>query len=72
MRLRQYFNYRYYPEKTYTNLILEDYHKEELKFINGLIRELNKKQKGITESPIKLSMLCNFIADLKKISLRLK
>lgn len=67
-----YFNYRYYPEKTYSNLQLEDYHKEEIKFINGLIKELNKKKKAVVESPIKLSMLNNFIADLKKISLRLK
>lgn len=67
-----YFNYRYYPEKTYSNLQLEDYHKEEIKFINGLIKELNKKKKTVLESPIKLSMLNNLIADLKKISLRLK
>jgi hypothetical protein len=68
--LNEYFNYRYYPEKTYSNLRLENYHKQEVNFINGLISELNNKE--VSGKPIKLSMLTNFIEDLKKISLRLK
>ncbi len=69
--LNGYFNYRYYPEKTYANLSIESYHKEELNFIRGLRKELVKKSKTLTEKPLKLSILKNFINDLEKISLRL-
>ncbi len=69
--LNAYFNYRYYPEKTYSNLSIESYHKEELKFIRDLRKELIKKRKSLTEKPLKLSILNNFINDLEKISLRL-
>ncbi len=70
--LNMYFNYRYYPEKTYANRSIEDYHKNELSFIKEFKNELFLKSSGIIDAPLKLSIINNFISDLKNIALRLE
>lgn len=70
--LDQYFNYRYYPEQTYTNLKIENFHKQEIKFVEGLKKELEKKSKQISDKPIKLLAIENFIKSLEKIIIRLQ
>ncbi|MHA3047700.1 P-loop NTPase fold protein [Riemerella anatipestifer] len=69
--LNGYFNYRYFPEKTYSNLTIEDFHKQELKFINTLRAKLTELLSSIEDKPIKTKTIKNFIEDLEKISLRL-
>lgn len=70
--LEQYFIYRYYPEQTYTNLRIEDFHKQEIKFIEGLKRELTKKITQISDKPLKLHMIQNLIKKLDDITIRLQ
>lgn len=70
--LEQYFIYRYYPEKTSTNLKIEAFHKDELKFIEGLKKELEKKITQISDKPLKLHMIQNFTKLLENIIIRLQ
>ena len=69
--LNGYFNYRYFPEKTYANEKIEDYHKSEFEFISSLRNNLIEKHSKVEGEPIRAKTIKNFIEDLEKISLRL-
>ncbi|MDR6464711.1 P-loop NTPase fold protein [Chryseobacterium sediminis] len=69
--LNGYLNYRYYPENTFSNLNIENYHREELDFIIKLRTCLMDQLQTLADKPIRLKTLKNFIDDLEKISLRL-
>ncbi len=70
--LNGYFNYRYFPERTYANNKIEDYHKAELEFISSLRNNLIDKHSKLASEPIKAKTIKNLIEDLEKISLKLK
>lgn len=69
--LLDYFIYRYYPEQRYSNLSIEDYHKEELDFINNLERDLTQKIVELEDKPLKKRSLNTFVEKLTKISIKL-
>ncbi|PZU89792.1 MAG: hypothetical protein DI529_03775 [Chryseobacterium sp.] len=69
--LNGYFNYRYFPEKTFANAKIEDYHRSEFEFISSLRTILIEKHSKLVGEPIKAITIKNFIDDLEKISLRL-
>ncbi|CAD7801289.1 hypothetical protein CHRY9390_00755 [Chryseobacterium aquaeductus] len=66
-----YLNYRYFPERTYVNLKIEDYHKAEFEFINSLRINLIEMHSSLGDEPIKAKTVKNLIEDLEKISMRL-
>lgn len=67
---RRFIHYRYYPEETYSNVILEQYHKEEM---NCLLELQNELEKGISSrKPIRAKVLGALIDELKKIIIKLK
>lgn len=70
--LNGYFNYRYYPERTYANLRIEDFHKSEREFIIALKELLKTKIENINDQPLKVYALSNFLSDLENIALKLQ
>jgi hypothetical protein len=42
-RLQHFFEYRYFPEKTYSNVTIEDYQKKEKDFLVGLTTKISKE-----------------------------
>lgn len=64
-----YLEYRYYPERRFTNRFIEDYHKQELPFIAQLKKELFSKIDGL--KPLKLTRIKNLIEVLDAIEVKL-
>ena len=62
---KNFIDYRYYPEKRYSNGKLEDYHKDDLKCLEDLKNELSKKKN--TREKIKNIALSELIQELDTV-----
>jgi hypothetical protein len=68
--LTGYIEYRYYPERRFSNKFIEDYHIQELPFISGLRDILLVKQNNL--KPLKLTRIKNLIEVLSNIEKKLQ
>ncbi|WON93799.1 P-loop NTPase fold protein [Sphingobacterium sp. UGAL515B_05] len=55
--LNDFFDYRYNPEKRFSNLTIESYHKAELVFVDNMIKIIGEQVSNYNDMPIKKKKL---------------